>query len=146
MRSMHLTSADRSPASLWTRWALVLLIAVSFAVRLYDLGAKSLWSDEGLTLRRAEQPFPRVFENLNLIPLEPNYYDGGDEVGEVISSTNLHPPLYFLLMHLWIRVAGQSEFALRFPSVVAATLTLPGLKKECQQRIDLFDSPAHQDL
>lgn len=124
MRPMHLTSADHSPASSWTRWALVLLIAVSFAVRLYDLGAKSLWSDEGLTLRRAEQPFALVFKNLNLIPLGPNYYDGGDEEREIISSPDLHPPLYFLAMHLWIRVAGQSEFALRFPSVVAATLTL----------------------
>ncbi|MBN1812974.1 MAG: glycosyltransferase family 39 protein [Anaerolineae bacterium] len=122
---MHLTSADRSPASSWTRWALILLIAVSFAIRLYDLGAKSLWSDEGLTLRRAEQPLSLVFRNLNLIPLDPNYYDGSDEEGNVFPTTDLHPPLYFLMMHFWIRVAGRSEFALRFPSVVAATLTLP---------------------
>jgi mannosyltransferase len=125
MRPMHLTSADRSPVSSWARWALILLIAISFAVRLYDLGAKSLWSDEGLTLRRAEQPLSLVFRNLNLIPVDPNYYDGSDEEGTVISSPDLHPPLYFLMMHLWIRVAGRSEFALRFPSVVAATLTLP---------------------
>jgi hypothetical protein len=125
MRSMHLTSAGRLPAFSWTRWALVLLIAISFAVRLYDLGAKSLWSDEGLTLRRAEQPLPLVFENLNLIPLDANYYDGSEAGGNVFPTTDLHPPLYFLMMHLWIRAAGQSEFALRFPSVVAATLTLP---------------------
>jgi 4-amino-4-deoxy-L-arabinose transferase-like glycosyltransferase len=122
---MHLTSAGRSPAFSWTRWALVLLIAVSFAVRLYDLGAKSLWSDEGLTLRRAEQPLSLVFKNLNLIPLDPDYYDGGDEEGSVFPTTDLHPPLYFLVMHFWIRAAGRSEFALRFPSAVAATLTLP---------------------
>jgi mannosyltransferase len=125
MRPMHLFSADRPPAASWTRWALVLLIAVSFAVRLYDLDAKSLWSDEGLTLRRAEQPLPLVFRNLNLIPIDPNYYDGSNEEGTIISSPDLHPPLYFLMMHFWIRVAGRSEFALRFPSVVAATLTLP---------------------
>jgi mannosyltransferase len=125
MRPMHLTSADRSPAFSWTRWALVLLIAVSFAVRLYDLGAKSLWSDEGLTLRRAEQPLPLVFKNLNLIPLDPNYYDGSEEEGNVVPTSDLHPPLYFLMMHFWIRLAGRSEFALRFPSVVAATLALP---------------------
>jgi hypothetical protein len=29
------------------------------------------------------------------------------------------------MMHFWVQVAGQSEFALRFPSVVAATLILP---------------------
>jgi mannosyltransferase len=121
----RLTLADRSAKPRWTLWALVLLIAVSFAVRLYALDAKSLWSDEGLTLRRAEQPFGLIFKNLNLIPTAPNYHDGTVGEGEIIPTSDLHPPLYFLLMHLWIRVAGQSEFALRFPSVAAATLALP---------------------
>jgi len=123
MRSMPSTSAVR-PASPWMRWALILLIAVSFAVRLYDLDAKSLWSDEGLSLRRAEQPLSFIFKNLNLIPVDPNYYDGSEE-GRIVRSPDLHPPQYFLVMHFWIQVAGQSEFALRFPSVVAATLALP---------------------
>ena len=106
------------------RWALILLIAISFAVRLYDLDAKSLWSDEGLSLRRAEQPLSLIFKNLNLIPVDPNYYDGSEE-GRIALSPDLHPPLYFLMMHFWIRMAGESEFALRFPSAVAATLALP---------------------
>ncbi|MFN2241124.1 MAG: glycosyltransferase family 39 protein [Anaerolineae bacterium] len=120
---MPSTSAVRT-ASPWMRWVLIVLIAISFAVRLYDLEAKSLWSDEGLSLRRAEQPLPLIFKNLNLIPVDPNYYDGSEE-GRVAQSPDLHPPLYFLAMHFWIQVAGQSEFALRFPSVVAATLVLP---------------------
>jgi mannosyltransferase len=141
MRPMHLATADRLPADKrpalsWTRWALVMLIVVSFAVRLYALGAKSLWSDEGLTLRRAEQPLSLVFQNLNLIPLDPNYYDGSQEEGEVVLSPDLHPPLYFLMMHLWIRVAGQSEFALRFPSVLAATLVLPLLYALARKLLD----------
>jgi len=103
---------------------LILLVGLCFAVRLYDLEGKSLWSDEGLTLRRAEQPFALVLQNVNLIPLDPDYQDGS-EPEAVARTPDLHPPLYFALMHLWIRVVGKSEFALRFPSVAAATLTVP---------------------
>lgn len=122
---MPLSFADHWPFSRWGRWALVLLIAASFAVQLHDLDAKSLWSDEGLTLRRAEQPLGLVFKNLNLIPTAPDYHDGSGSNAKVIQSPDLHPPLYFLLLHFWIQVAGQSEFALRFPSVIGMTLALP---------------------
>lgn len=115
--------ADETVVSRWTRWALMLLVAASFALRSHDLEAKSLWTDEGLTVSRAEQPISLVFKNKNLIPVEPNYYDGS-RVDEV-ATPDVHPPLYFLLMHLWIRVAGQSEFVLRFPSVIASMLVLP---------------------
>ncbi|MGD2144012.1 MAG: glycosyltransferase family 39 protein, partial [Anaerolineae bacterium] len=117
---------DRSPTPAWVRAILFSLILVSFAVRLWDLEGKSLWSDEALTLRRAEQPLRLVFANVNLIPAGPDYQDGsGPE--RMVRSPDLHPPLYFLMMHFWVRLAGRSEFALRFPSVVAATLALPFL-------------------
>ena len=126
MRSMHdrLSSLGRSPISWQARVFLLVLVGLSFALRTVDLGGKSLWSDEGLTLRRAEQPLHLVLENVNLIPVDADYQDGTDP-GTFVRTADLHPPLYFLLMHLWIPLAGQSEFALRFPSVVAATLALP---------------------
>lgn len=129
---------------------LVLLIAAAFAIQVHQLGAKSLWSDEGLTLRRAEQPLGLIVKNLNLIPTAPAYYTpqnskpetqnskpiklylplvcantGATEQRDVVATSDLHPPLYFLAMHVWIKVAGQSEFALRYPSVMAAVLMLP---------------------
>ncbi|MGD2145149.1 MAG: glycosyltransferase family 39 protein [Anaerolineae bacterium] len=103
---------------------LIVLLIGSFAVWLFDLGAKSLWSDEGLTLRRAEQPLGLIFENVNLIPTGPDYHDGsGPE--SVATTPDLHPPLYFLLMRFWVCLAGKSEFTLRFPSVAGAILALP---------------------
>jgi hypothetical protein len=142
----HVTTFPSSTR--WAIWLLVVLCAASFALRLHDLEAKSLWSDEGLTLRRAEQPLRLIVQNLNLIPTTPDYHgvrvteastqspstlpfriylplvlaDAGDGL---VATPDIHPPLYFLLMHAWTPAAGQSEFALRFPSVVAATLTLP---------------------
>lgn len=101
---------------------LVLLLAASFALRSHGLDAKSLWTDEGLTLRRAEQPLRLVFQNQNLIPVEPNYYDGTEV--KTVATPDVHPPLYFSFMHIWIRIAGRSEFALRFPSVIASTLAV----------------------
>ncbi len=114
---------DRISASRWRRWALLLLIAASFALRSCDLAAKSLWTDEGLTVSRAEQPFRLVVKNQNLIPVEPNYYDGSQV--EVVTTPDVHPPLYFLLTHFWMQIAGRSEFIIRFPSVLASTLVLP---------------------
>ncbi|MBN1953592.1 MAG: glycosyltransferase family 39 protein [Anaerolineae bacterium] len=115
----------RLKACHWTRWGMVLLVAAAFALYLHNLGDKSLWSDEGLTFCRAEQPVSSIFCNLNLIPTGANYYDGAGPVGETIPTPDLHPPFYFLALHFWLPLAGQSEFALRFPSAAAAVLALP---------------------
>ncbi len=40
------------------------------------------------------------------------------------TASDVHPPLYFWLLHLWLKVAGLSEFAIRALSVFAATLSL----------------------
>jgi mannosyltransferase len=108
-----------------SRWVLLPIILVSFVLRLHDLGAKSLWADEGMTLGRAEQPIASIFQNVNLIPLTPDYHDGTAEKDEVFRSPDLHPPLYFLLMHFWILWAGKSEFAVRFLSLAAVMLIVP---------------------
>ncbi len=40
---------------------------------------------------------------------------------------NIHGPLYALLLHGWVRLAGDSEWALRAPSVLFGVLTVPAL-------------------
>ncbi len=37
----------------------------------------------------------------------------------------MHPPGYYLLLHGAVALFRHSEFALRFPSVLAGTLTVP---------------------
>jgi len=40
------------------------------------------------------------------------------------TATDSHPPLHYVILHLWRLVAGEGEYVLRFPSVVAGLLTV----------------------
>ncbi len=73
-----------------------LILLFGFALRLYRLGANSLWYDETVSVYLAQS-----------------------ELAELIRHTagDIHPPLYYLLLHFWGRVAGWSEFAMAFVSL-----------------------------
>ncbi|WP_376790575.1 hypothetical protein [Thermoflexus sp.] len=77
---------------------LVLLTAIS----LNRLHIPSLWFDEGWSWHLARMPIPEMLRT---------------------TAADRSPFLYYLLLHLWIRIAGESEFALRWPSVAFGLLT-----------------------
>ncbi len=83
-------------------WLLV-AIAVGFALRIYALDAQSLWNDEGTSVA------------LSQLSLEAITY---------AAARDIHPPLYYYLLHFWMPLVGQSEFAARFLSVIAGVLTV----------------------
>jgi len=105
---------DRSRPPLppvWARRDLALvfvLAAVALALRLYDIGAESLWLDEAITFERSRLELDHLIEN---------------------SISHFHLPTYFVLVHYWIQW-GDSEAMLRMPSAffggatVAATYML----------------------
>jgi hypothetical protein len=78
--------------------ALVLFL-VALLLRLYHLAAQSLWLDEGSTWQTIQQGWGRLLADL--------------------FSTVSAYPLYHLLLKGWVAVAGDSEWALRFPSALA---------------------------
>lgn len=84
-----------------SRWAAVALVWVAFALRSYRLGAKNIWWDEGLAVWAARKPFAEM-----------TLWTAGD----------VHPPLYFWFLWPWIRAVGESEFAVRFLSVIFGVL------------------------
>ena len=92
---------------------LLLLIAIlaAFATHSYLLEAKSLWIEEGLSIYRAQQDLPRILSNVILI--------------QDVATHDTHPPLYFILLHFLIKLAGSSEFVLRFLSVAWGVLLVP---------------------
>ncbi|MGD8855668.1 MAG: glycosyltransferase family 39 protein [Chloroflexota bacterium] len=81
--------------SIQRRRALVAMAAVlllAAALRFHLLEAQSFWNDEGNSARLSER-------SLNLI------IEG--------TASDIHPPLYYLLLHGWRGLAGETEFALR---------------------------------
>lgn len=87
---------------------LVLLLGFTIIgcfLRFDRLGAQSLWFDEADMVMLARAPLRTLLANF------------------VTAGQN--GPLYTLLLHYWISFAGSSEVAVRVPSAVAGTLTIP---------------------
>ncbi len=81
----------------WTALDLTLL-GLAFGLRVYQLDTASLWYDEAFSVDLARR---QIWQ-----PLE------------------AHPPLFYLTLRLWMDLAGSSEFATRFLSVMTGTLTV----------------------
>ena len=79
----------------------ILILTVSAGLRLYHLGFESIWLDEGYTIRFASYDLKRIF---------------------FLQDTS--PPLYYILMHYWIRLFGESEFSIRLPSLLFGILAI----------------------
>jgi hypothetical protein len=93
--------------------ALISFMLLSWALHLYDLEGKSIWSDESLSIYRARKSI--AFNLTNQIIVQ----------GVVTKDTQ--PPLYFLLLHGVRAVAGESEFSLRFLSTLFSILLISPL-------------------
>ncbi len=90
--------------SLALRRALLLAtLAVAFGVRLVNLGAQSFWYDETVSTYLAGLELPAMLA-----------HTAGD----------IHPPLYYAVLHVWGLLAGRGQFALLFPSVVCGVLVV----------------------
>ncbi len=44
--------------------------------------------------------------------------------GTIKTAEDIHPPLYFWILHVWVRLAGISEFAIRALSVFLGLMTV----------------------
>ncbi len=93
------------------RWLIVGLTLLAFALRLYQIDAKGIWWDESLSLFRATQDIPYILSQRIDI--------------QGVTTIDQHPPLYFILLHGMVRLAGESDLVLRWVSLLAATLTVP---------------------
>ncbi|MCP4429160.1 MAG: hypothetical protein GY803_32135 [Chloroflexi bacterium] len=80
---------------------LILILLAAFALRLFRLEAQSLWWDEGISLHLATSSLAEIV---------------ADRV------VNIHPPLYFLGLKVWVALAGTTPFAARYSSALASLL------------------------
>ncbi len=107
-----------SQDGLWRRshrWWPLLLTGLALLRLTWQLDAKNLWWDESLSLQRAESAWPALLAGTLVIS------DGIHQV----PTTDQHPFAYFVLLGLLVRLAGTSEFVLRFPSAMAAAALVP---------------------
>src|SRR5207247_8551411 len=95
-------SATRGTAR-WELAALVALMVLAAAIRLYRLTALSLWEDEGFTAYVASGPLSAI-----------GMWCGID----------FAPPLYYVLLHFWIALF-HGDFGLRLFSVACGVLAIP---------------------
>ena len=84
-------------------WLLILILVCGLCLRIYGLGTESLWADEGISVRTVTASFA--------------------EMKQVLSKA-VHPPLHYLVLHGWTRLFGDSEFSVRFPSVLFSLVTV----------------------
>jgi mannosyltransferase len=84
----------------WIKIALLLILLLAAFLRFYRLDAQSLWADEGNSVSLSGRSLP--------------YITAG-------AAHDIHPPLYYYLLHFWMRVFGNSEFAVRALSALLGT-------------------------
>lgn len=77
---------------------------IAFALRVFQLDKQSFWYDEAFSV------FLSRFD-----------------LGTITARTavDIQPPLYYYLLNLWMTLAGDSEFAVRFLSLFVGVLTIP---------------------
>ena len=81
------------------------ITAVGFILRVWEIGAKGLWLDEAFSVWLGWKP-----------------------LGELLSwlvNIDQHPPLYYTLLHFWIKIAGDNPDNVRMLSAILGTLTIP---------------------
>jgi mannosyltransferase len=87
-------------------WALLALILLAFALRVYDLGQAPLWLDEAISGVVASKGWQGILAHSSGTAFE-------------------HPPFYYLALHLWLGLSGSNEFSLRFFSLFWGILVIP---------------------
>ena len=86
------------------RILLLALILSAFALRVYKLDSQSLWYDEGVSAIVAQYDLASLAQ---------------------WTADDIQPPLYYALLAGWGRLAGWSEWSLRFPSLFFGLLIVP---------------------
>lgn len=92
---------------------LLAILLIGLFLRVYDLANESIWLDEAASIS---------FANLNL--------------SQIFFCPENNPPLYYIILHWWINLCGDSEFSVRFPSVIFGFLSIFMIYKVGNQIFD----------
>ncbi len=106
LREAAVETASEPPERSWLRWIDRLVVAACIAggVVLRFVALTPLWLDESLSVNIAKLPIDQIPGALR--------HDG-------------HPPLFYVLLHYWMDVFGDSDVAVRALSGIFALALLP---------------------
>ncbi|WP_425328033.1 glycosyltransferase family 39 protein [Pseudomonas nitroreducens] len=85
------------------QWWFLPLLVLALCLRLYGLSDSALWGDETSSLFLARYSPVQLWQH---------------------AAHDVHPPLYFFLLHAWVGVAGEGVLSLRSFSAVFGTLAV----------------------
>ena len=91
--------------SIRNNYLLFLIFLLGLVLRIYDLCSESMWLDEGYSVAVAK---------LDLVAL----------IKQNFLSDYNHPPLYNAILHYWVLIFGDSEFASRLPSAIFGSFSI----------------------
>jgi mannosyltransferase len=94
--SLYIKSAN-------SKLMLLVILFLGLFLRIYHLGDESIWLDEAVSIKWA-----------NLSPFQIL----------VATSKDVHTPLYYIILHFWISLFGDSEFSTRFLSLIFGLLSI----------------------
>ncbi|MDD5408613.1 MAG: glycosyltransferase family 39 protein [Candidatus Omnitrophica bacterium] len=115
-------------------FVLLFIFALGLFFRLNNLSSRSLWTDEFFTLFESsghgvdvvkfvddlsKREAPALLKPRNFRPFLQN--DPAKQIKDVtggLLDTDTHPPLYFWIMYIWMKLFGDSLFVVRFFSVL----------------------------
>lgn len=83
---------------------LAIILITGIIIRLWGLGAKSLWIDEMYSYAFISQK--TLFQSYTAM------------------FNDLSPPVYYLVLYFWIKLFGISEFIMRFPGFIASITSI----------------------
>ncbi len=98
-------------------YPLGILLLLAFALHLYGINRESLWRDEVDTIRFAADIWQQITKNETMS-------GAVSELSNYLTQPGTNGPFYFVALEPWLRMAGRSELALRFPSALAGLLTV----------------------
>ena len=90
-----------TPLILW----LTPFLWFAYAARVFGLGNSDLWLDEGITAFVSGKPIPEI-------------------LAYCATRFQSHPPGYYITLHFWRLLVGDSEFALRLLAAMGGLLTV----------------------
>jgi mannosyltransferase len=84
--------------------ALFAIVLIGLLLRVYNLATQSIWWDEAFSVSISKLSLSQIVQ---------------------ATGTDVHPPLYYFILHYWIVLFGTSEVAVRSLSVLFGVLAIP---------------------